>query len=177
MSTTSPSTRRRFIVSAVTLALVSFAVPSAGSADDRPTAITYANAQPGAIPQLSTEALARPTKRVLITNEALHPSRVTLEPGERIEWQSYASAATSIVFEREVAGSMICHSLVNFSIQEDELRSAEIHTGEKASFCELKPGQYRYRAVRKNPITGSNVGTARRIEGWIVVNGDDGQGA
>jgi hypothetical protein len=177
MSTPSPSTRRRFIVSAAALALLFFAVPSAASADDRPKAITYANSQPGAIPQLSAEALARPTKRVLITNEALHPSRVTLEPGERIEWLSYASAATSIVFEREVAGSMICHSLVNFAIQEDELRSAEIHTGEKASFCELKPGQYRYRAVRTNPLTGSNVGAAKRIEGWIVVNESKGQGA
>ena len=171
MSTTSPSALlgRRAIAPLLVLALVSFGISGAAFADDRPATIRYS--KPGLIPSLDAETLARPTKRVLITNGGLHPSRVTLEPGERIMWQSYAGAATAIVFEREVAASMICHSLVNFFLDEDELRSAEIHTGEKASFCELRPGEYRYRAVRANPLIGAPSGSARRIDGWIVVKG------
>ena len=72
---------------------------------------------------------------------------------------------------------MVCHSLVNFYLEEDRLRSQEIHTGEKASFCELKPGQYRYRVVRQNPLNGSPIAAASRIEGWIVVKPPAGQGA
>jgi hypothetical protein len=64
---------------------------------------------------------------------------------------------------------MICHSLVNFSIREDELRSAEIHTGEFASFCELQPGRYRYKVVRKDPEAAGAGGAARRLEGEIIV--------
>ena len=177
MSTASPSTTsyaRHAVVLTLALVLAAFAAPSA-LADDRPTQIAYST--PDAIPQLDSATLAKPIKRVLITNQGLHPSRVTLNAGERIVWESYAGAATSIVFEREVAASMICHSLVNFSLHEDELRSSEIHTGEKASFCELKPGQYRYRAVRTNPRDGARSGAASRIEGWIVVNGADEHGA
>jgi hypothetical protein len=63
---------------------------------------------------------------------------------------------------------MICHSLVNFTIQDDELRSAPIHLGEFASFCQLKPGRYRYKVVRPNP--GESAGAAaRRLEGEIIV--------
>jgi len=175
MSNRSPSTRRHAIVSIFALAIAAFVLPGATFAGDRPSTINYS--MPGTIPLLDSSTLARPTKRVLITNNALHPSRVTLEPGERVVWESYAGTATSIVFEREVAASMICHSLVNFRLDEDELRSAEIHTGEKASFCELKPGQYRYRAVRTNPRNGARGGAATRIEGWIVVNGADEHGA
>ena len=162
-----PSLRRHSIALLIALLLGVFALPGNGLADDRPVAINYAT--PGTVPQLSTESLARPTKRVLITNEALKPSRITLKSGERIMWESYSGSATAIVFEREVAASMICHSLVNFSIKEDELRSSEIHTGDKASFCELKPGKYHYRAVRANPLSGGRVGAASRLDGWIVV--------
>jgi hypothetical protein len=72
-----------------------------------------------------------------------------------------------VVFEREVARDMICHSLVNFSIKDDELRSAPIHAGEFASFCQLKPGRYRYKIVR--PESKEHVDAARRLEGEIVV--------
>jgi hypothetical protein len=72
-----------------------------------------------------------------------------------------------IVFEREVARSMICHSLVNFSIKEDELRSAPLNAGEFASFCQLKPGRYQYKVVRPKPT--ENYSGARRIEGEIIV--------
>jgi hypothetical protein len=63
---------------------------------------------------------------------------------------------------------MICHSLVNFSIKDDELRSAPIHAGEFASFCELKPGRYRYRVMRSDSDMTA-IGGARRLEGDIVV--------
>ena len=64
---------------------------------------------------------------------------------------------------------MICHSLVNFSIQDDELKSAEIHPGEFASFCQLKPGRYRYKVVRRDPKAGGVDTGKRRIDGVIVV--------
>jgi hypothetical protein len=72
------------------------------------------------------------------------------------------------VFEREIARSMVCHSLVNFSIVDDELKSAPIHAGEFASFCQLKPGRYRYKVIRPDvPQSGKDV--ARMLEGEIVV--------
>lgn len=175
MSNLSPSTRRHAIVSIFALAIAASILPGATLAGDRPNHINYT--MPGTIPQLDSATLTRPIKRVLITNQGLQPSRVTLQPGERIVWESYSGTATSIVFEREVAASMICHSLVNFVLHEDELRSAEIHTGEKASFCELKPGQYRYRAVRANPRDGALAGAAARLDGWIIVNAPSGRGA
>ena len=179
MSAASPSTNRRLqhvSVSILSLALGCFVFPSAAFADDRPQSITYSTA-PGAIPQLNLVMLQQPIKRVRILNGGLSPSRVTLEAGERVVWESFAGPATSIVFEREIAASMICHGLVNFYLEEDELRSAEIHTGESASFCELKPGQYRYKAIRVNPDHGAPAGAARRIEGWIVVKPKPEQGA
>ena len=83
-------------------------------------------------------------------------------------WISYSASPSVVVFEREVARSMVCHSLVNFSIVEDELKSAEIQAGEFASFCELKPGRYNYKVVRPNPLE-SGLDAARRLEGTIVV--------
>ena len=44
-------------------------------------------------------------------------------------WISYSSVPSEVVFEREVARAMVCHSLVNFTIKDDELRSAPIHAG------------------------------------------------
>ena len=175
MPTLSPPSQRHAIVSILAVAITVFILPSATFAGDRPSKINYS--MPGEIPQLNLATLTSPTKRVIITNEGLRPSRVTLEAGERVVWESFAGPATAIVFEREVAASMICHSLVNFTLHEDELRSAEIHTGETASFCELKPGHYRYKAVRANPRDGAIAGAAARIEGWIVVNAAEGQGA
>jgi hypothetical protein len=73
-----------------------------------------------------------------------------------------------VVFEREVARSMICHSLVNFSIKDDELRSAPIHAGEFASFCQLKPGRYKYKILRE-AMTPTGRDAASRLEGEIIV--------
>src|SRR5262245_60249314 len=90
--------------------------------DDRPTEIPYDT--PGEIPTLSPDYSMTSHKVVLITDNALNPRLVTLEEGQLVAWISYSPVPSRVVFEREVARSMICHSLVNFSIEEDELRSA-----------------------------------------------------
>ena len=82
-------------------------------------------------------------------------------------WISYSPVPSVVVFEREVARDMICHSLVNFAIKDDELRSAPIHAGEFASFCQLKPGRYRYKIVRE--VDKDHVAGARRLDGEIIV--------
>ena len=107
-------------------------------------------------------------KVVLITDQDLRPDRVFLDKGQLVAWVSYAPQPSIIVFEREVARDMICHSLVNFTIKEDELRSAPIHAGEFASFCQLKPGRYRYKVVRPDPGQ-RGAGSRRRVEGEIIV--------
>ena len=156
------------VLLAATLLLA--AVGQAGEAraeDTRPTEIPYDT--PGEIPTLDPGYGREDHEVVIITDEALQPRSINLDEGQLVAWISYARAASSVVFEREVARSMICHSLVNFSIQDDELRSAEIHTGEFASFCELKPGRYRYKVVRRDPDAAGAGGAARRLEGEIIV--------
>ena len=86
-----------------------------------------------------------------------------------IAWISYGRAPSRIVFEREVARDMICHNLINFEIVDDELRSAEIHPGEFASFCELKPGRYTYKVVRPDPKLAGPSGGHKRLNGEIIV--------
>ncbi len=108
----------------------------------------------------------------LITDYSLNPQLVTLDEGQLVAWISYSPVASTVVFEREVARSMICHSLVNFSIEDDELRSAPIHAGEFASFCELKPGRYRYKVVRPEPA-GQGI-DAGRLEGEIIIGNPRG---
>jgi len=142
---------------------------AARAEDTRPSEMPYDT--PGDFPLLDPGYSRDEHVVVLITDEALQPRSVRLEEGQLVAWISYARAASSVVFEREVAKSMICHSLVNFSIKEDELRSAEIHTGEFASFCELKPGRYRYKVVRRDPDAAGAGGARRRIEGEIIVGG------
>ena len=146
------------------VAFAMLAVPAQG-ADDRPTEIPYAT--PGEVPSLSPEYRMTSHKVVLITDQALNPRLVTLDEGQLVAWISYSPMASVVVFEREVARNMICHSLVNFTIKDDELRSAPIHAGEFASFCQLKPGRYRYKIVRVEPK--DHVDAARRLEGEIVV--------
>jgi hypothetical protein len=139
--------------------------------DDRPTEIPYD--MPGEFPQLSPKYKMNEHEVVLITDEALNPRLVTLSEGQLVAWLSYSASPSVIVFEREIARSMVCHSLVNFSIVEDELRSATIHAGEFASFCELKPGRYKYRVTRPNPLE-SALDAARRLEGEIIVGNPQG---
>ena len=142
-------------------------VPLTGlSEDTRPKEMPYDT--PGEIPQLSPKYKMNEHEVVLITDQSLNPRLVTLSEGQLVAWISYSASPSVVVFERETARAMVCHSLVNFSIIEDELRSAEIHAGEFASFCELKPGRYKYKLIRPNPL-GSPVDAARRLEGEIIV--------
>jgi len=150
------------------------ALPAA-AADDRPKEIPYATDQSG-LPQLSPEYKLTSHKVVLITDNALNPRLVTLDEGQLVAWISYSPVPSVIVFEREVARSMICHSLVNFSIKDDELRSAPINAGEFASFCQLKPGRYKYTVVRPDR-GGSGTDAARRLEGEIVIGNPTGGAA
>jgi hypothetical protein len=139
---------------------------SAFAADDRPTGIPYET--PGDIPQLSPDYNMTSHKVVLITTNGLNPRLATLDEGQLVAWISYSGVPSTVVFEREVARSMICHSLVNFSIQDDELRSAPIHAGEFASFCQLKPGRYKYKILRESMST-AGTDAANRLEGEIIV--------
>ena len=84
---------------------------------------------------------------------------------ERVAWRSYSSEATTIVFEREVAGAMACANLVNFYIEDDELRSGDIRPLDLVGFCDLDPGIYHYTVVRKNPASRAR----RRMKGTIIV--------
>ena len=148
--------------------MVTFLVAgSAGAEDTRPKEIPYQT--PDSLPSLDPGYRQTSHEVVIITDAALNPRLVTLDEGQLVAWISYSKAASTIIFEREVARSMICHSLVNFSLVDDELRSAEIHTGEFASFCQLEPGRYRYKVVRVDPKASGATSAARRLEGEIIV--------
>ena len=146
--------------------LALFLAAGAAAADDRPTEIPYEMA--GDIPQLSPDYNMTSHKVVLITDNGLNPRLATLDEGQLVAWISYSAVPSTVVFEREVARSMICHSLVNFSIQEDELRSAPIHAGEFASFCQLKPGRYKYKILREG-MPSQGIDARRKLEGEIIV--------
>ena len=146
-------------------AIACFALPAAAQ-DKRPSEIPYDT--PGEIPQLSPKYKQSDHEVVLITDNALNPRLVTMNEGQLVAWISYSAAPSVVVFEREIARAMVCHSLVNFSIQDDELKSSPIHAGEFASFCQLKPGRYKYKVVRPGtPKSGEDA--ARKLEGEIVV--------
>jgi len=85
---------------------------------------------------------------VLIMPDDLDPDKLELKQGQLVVWISYARNPSIVVFDREVARDMICHSLVNFSLRDGALRSDPIEPGEFASFCELKPGTYEYRVTQ-----------------------------
>ncbi|MBW2267906.1 MAG: hypothetical protein JRH16_04985 [Deltaproteobacteria bacterium] len=141
---------------------------AASAADDRPQEMPYVTDDSG-IPQLSPEYRMTSHKVVLITDQALNPRLVKLDEGQLVAWISYSATESVVVFEREVARDMVCHSLVNFSLQEDELRSAPIRAGEFASFCQLKPGRYRYKIVRPSAIERNDA--RHRLDGEILVGG------
>jgi len=121
------------------------------------------------LPQLDPDYQMNTHKVVLITADSLNPATVNLDPGQLIAWISYSPSKSTVVFERSVARSMICHSRVNFSFEEGELRSAPIHAGEFASFCQLKPGSYRYKVVRSNASDQPGADAGRMLEGEIIV--------
>lgn len=167
----SRSRTRGVYLLAVLLALVAgWAAGSARAEEPRIEEIPYE--VPGQIPLLGPSWELEPVAAVLLTDGRLSPRRIEVRQGETVRWHSVARQASRIVFEREVARSMVCHSLVNFQIDGDSLRSAALHTGDTASFCRLSPGSYRYRVVRdgpaERPVTGG-VQLSSRLEGVIVV--------
>ena len=164
-----PTVRRSAKIGLALVAALLLAGPVGG--DDRPTEIPYDT--PGPVPSLDPSYRMNSHKVVLITDQALSPRLVTLDEGQLVAWISYSAVPATVVFEREVAKAMICHSLVNFSIKEDELRSQPIHAGEFASFCELKPGRYRYKVKRPRPTGQSAVSARTELQGEIIV-GDAG---
>ena len=171
-----PSGLRWWLFSALALAgpaILATAPGAVRAADEHPQEIPYTT--PSEIPQLDATAMAAPRKVVLIADESLNPRLVQLMEGEHVAWLSYSKIPSQIVFDRDTAKSMICHSLVNFTIKDAEIVSGDIHAGEFASFCELKPGRYKY--MIRRPNTGSNAGSARgRLEGEIIVTAkDDGK--
>jgi hypothetical protein len=158
-------TRSTILRTAALVALCFLAAPVFAE-DTRPTEIPYDT--PGEIPQLSPKYKQTDHEVVLITDNALNPRLATVNEGQLVAWISYSAAPSTVVFEREIARSMVCHSLVNFSIQDDELKSAPIHAGEFASFCQLKPGRYKYKVVRPEALKAGQ-DAARKLEGEIVV--------
>jgi hypothetical protein len=159
----------RTLVACLATVLCSLAVDAK---DDRPSEIPYDT--PGNVPLLSADYRQTSHKVVLITDDSLSPQSVKLKEGQLVAWISYSANPATIVFEREVARDMICHSLINFSIVEDELKSAPIHPGEFASFCQLKPGRYGYKVVRPEQALSNPHNQARdRLRGEIIV-GDPG---
>jgi hypothetical protein len=159
--------RSLLLVAALVIQATLLGAP-AGAEDERPKEVPYDT--PGEIPQLSPDYRQTSHKVVLITDDSISPRSVKLKEGQLVAWISYSSNPAVITFEREIAKDMICHSLVNFSIVEDELKSAPIHPGEFASFCELKPGRYQY--LIKRPLQGMTTPhhQARdRLRGEIIV--------
>ena len=158
---------RRPLQNCLVLAVAILLAAPLSAKDERPTELPYDT--PGAVPALDPSYRRSSHKVVLITDQALSPRLTTLEEGQLIAWISYSKVPSTIVFEREVARSMICHSLVNFSIKDDELRSAPIHPGEFASFCQLKPGRYRYKVIRTDPRAAGATAARARMMGEIIV--------
>jgi hypothetical protein len=140
-----PSGRRSWLLpglAVAALAALTTAPRATRAADDHPQEIPYTT--PGEVPTLDPTAMAAPRKVVLIADEALNPRLVQLTEGEHVAWLSYSKIPSQIVFDRDTAKSMICHSLVK------------------------KPGRYKY--LVRRPNTGSNAGSARgRLEGEIIV--------
>jgi len=155
---------RRTAFPIAVLAALLLATPL-GAEENRPPGMSDADASE--IPLLPSDAPLTSHKVVLITDESLNPSLVTLDEGQLVAWISYSASESIVVFAREVARDMRCHSLVNFSFVDDELRSAPIHAGEFASFCELKPGRYRYDVVRPDLLERDDA--SRELQGEILV--------
>ena len=141
----------------------SIVVARVASGDDRPTHIRYDLTS--RVPTLQVDQLRVPHRRIIVSDHSLNPKEIILNHGEPFGWLSHSRAPSRIVFEREVASAMLCRSLINFSIEEDQLRSSELRVMDMANFCELSPGRYPYRIVRTDP----NTGASRRLEGAIIV--------
>lgn len=154
-----------FAIAALSLVLLPF---GASQGQERESDIRFET--PGPIPLLHRDYGQRHSELVLITNDSVRPRVIRLRAGESPAWVSYASQPTKIVFEREVAKAMVCHQLVNFTVEDDRLQSADLHTGDFVSFCELEPGRYRYRVLRGDDAWEGASSAAVLREGVILVS-------
>ena len=110
-------------------------------------------------------------KVILITEKEINPGEIELVQGQLVAWISYAPRPVTVVFDREVARNMICHSLVNFALRDGKLKSDPIDPGEFASFCELQPGKYEYRVIHASNSQGE--GQGRVLKGELIVGPAD----
>ena len=110
-------------------------------------------------------------KVILITEKEINPDEIELVQGQLVAWISYAPWPVTVVFDREVARNMICHSLVNFALRDGKLKSEPIDPGEFASFCELQPGRYEYRVIHAANSPGEENG--RELQGELIVGPAD----
>ena len=90
-------------------------------------------------------------KSPVITDDDLHPEKLKLAPGQFVAWISYASQPVRVVFEKDVAREMVCEHPMNFTLEDEGLRSDPLAPGEFASFCELRAGKFEYRV---EPVSG-----------------------
>ena len=124
------------------------------------------------IPSLDPSFKATGDHRVvLIMPGDLDPDKLELKQGQLVVWISYARNPSIVVFDREVARDMICHSLVNFALRDGKLKSDPIDPGEFASFCELQPGRYEYRVIHAANSPGEENG--RELQGELIVGPAD----
>ncbi len=149
----------------LTLILIALAASAstALAADNRPVQILYD--MPGEIPTMRLETGPIRSVEVEIMDHSLSPRLTIMDESVQLRWVNHSRTSSRIVFEREVAAAMTCHSLVNFSIKEDELKSAELRPLDVANFCKLAPGRYPYRIIRSDPASGASL----KIAGVLIV--------
>jgi hypothetical protein len=143
--------------------------PTPAHAEAEVNRIVYA--VPEAVPLLSRSYGLGEPLRILVTDDRVSPRRAVLRRGQRAEWASRAGHALRIVFDAEVARSMVCDGLVHFSLDGSELRSGQLPPGETARFCELAPGVYPYHVELAAPA-GGEAALPGRPEGVLVVPAD-----
>lgn len=122
----------------------------------------------GPVPLLAPTYGLEWSQVVEVRDEALRPRRVEIREGQKVAWQSASTMPVRISFARDVARSMHCTELVNFSLDEERLRSQLLHAGDVASLCELAPGTYRYR-VERDRHSVRRLPLSQRLWGEIVV--------
>jgi len=156
---------RRIFMAVALLALPAMvATPGAQAEDD---VLRFETPQP--VPLLSPSYGQDWGAVVSVTEHDAVPRRVEIIEGEKLAWQSQAAVGLHIVLDADVARSMRCTEVVNFSLEGGHLRSELLRTGDVASLCELAPGRYVYR-VEKDPHIATSQPLSERARGEIVVH-------
>ncbi|MGH0034020.1 MAG: hypothetical protein ACQGVK_03235 [Myxococcota bacterium] len=124
---------------------------------------------PGPVPLLALDHGRDAVRTVVIRDGQLTPARVEVHESTRIAWRSETSGGMRILFDRDVARSMLCTSVVNFVLEDDRLQSARLEHGDTAHFCTLAPGTYRYKVARDR-LSDRRGALSERLRGTIVVH-------